>query len=168
VRRGDAPGEPRFIADAMLGRLARWLRLLGQDTLYEPGIADRELVRRALEEGRYILTRDRRLTEEWRVADVYVVSADTPREQLAETLARFDLAGRIRLFSRCSRCNAVVAPVSRDDAAGRVPADVLASGARIFTCRSCGRLYWEGSHTARMREVLADVLARAGYADASP
>jgi uncharacterized protein with PIN domain len=66
---------PRFVADAMLGRLARWLRLLGFDTAWVQDVSDGELVRRAIEEGRVILTRDRALPSEWRVAGVHVLAA---------------------------------------------------------------------------------------------
>jgi hypothetical protein len=154
-----AGGEPRFAADAMLGRLAHWLRLLGLDTWYEAHVADGALVRRALEEGRTLLTRDRALPHEWRLADVYLVQADDPRAQLREVAARFDLGRRARPFSRCSRCNEPLREAPRAGLRGRVPPRVAASAGAISECPRCGRLYWEGSHVDRMRRVLEAVLA---------
>jgi hypothetical protein len=148
------PSEPRFFADAMLGRLARWLRIAGYDTRYDPHVADADLVRAALEEGRLILTRDRALPQEWSVQDVLVLDAEVPLEQLREVAARVHLDWRARAFSRCSRCNALVEPAALHEAARHVP-----TGARALArCPGCGRIYWEGSHTERMRRALARAL----------
>lgn len=149
--------RPRFLADVMLGGLARWLRALGYDTAWEAEIADDELVRRGLEERRMILTRDTRLVEEWWLDALVRVSAEAPLEQLREVADRFGLsAGAV--FTRCLRCNVPLEPVSREEAAGRVPPDVLAGPGEIRRCPRCGRLYWEGSHTARMRQEIARAL----------
>jgi uncharacterized protein with PIN domain len=149
------PARPRrFAADAMLGSLARWLRMLGFDTWWEAHVPDEALVRRALREGRTILTRDRRLPEEWRVEDVHHVEAEGGMAQLREVVARFDLLPEVRLFTRCSRCNEPLEVAPPAAAAGRVPARILASGGEIRRCPSCGRVYWEGSHTDRMRRVV--------------
>ncbi len=150
--------EPRFMVDAMLGRLARWLRVLGYDTAYESDIDDEHLVRRAIEEDRVILTRDRALPEEWRVPRILVLETESPLEQLREVAQRMRLAWRDRLFRRCSVCNTPLAPVARDEISGRLPPRVLAEQRRFVACRSCGRVYWEGSHTARMRRVLEATL----------
>jgi uncharacterized protein with PIN domain len=108
VRKGIAGGELRFIADAMLGRLARWLRILGFDTAYEAHISDGELVRRAIEEQRVVLTRDRTLPEEWRVSGIFVMATDEPLEQLGEVARAFGLERHVRIFTRCNRCNAML------------------------------------------------------------
>jgi len=84
VRRLPSGGEIRFIADAMLGRLARWLRTLGCDTAFDDEISDAELARRGIEEERAILTRDRRFREQWRVPSVLVLESQAPLEQLVE------------------------------------------------------------------------------------
>jgi len=142
------------MVDAMLGRLARWLRLLGFDTAYETDIADGELVRRALSEHRIILTRDRALPEEWRVSAIHLVAAERPIEQLREVAAAFDLAGRIRLFTRCSRCNAPLEEAGREEASRRVPQRVLDRVEHFLHCPLCDRFYWSGSHTQRMRRMI--------------
>jgi uncharacterized protein with PIN domain len=149
--------RPRFIADAMLGRLARWLRTLGYDTAYEDAISDAELVRRAFLEGRRILTRDRKLFEEWRIDGGLLVRAERPLEQLAEVVGAFHLAAPDRLFTRCRVCNGVLAPLDKAAASGRVPPGIESRARNFAECPDCGRVYWEGSHTDRMRSILARV-----------
>jgi uncharacterized protein with PIN domain len=159
ARARDAGGDaPRFIADAMLGRLSRWLRILGFDTAYEAHIADADLVRRALLEDRAIVTRDRALPEEWRVSQVAVLTADEPLSQLRELAQRFPLAARAHPFTRCSRCNARLARVERAALPGGVPERVLRERDDFAVCPDCGRVYWQGSHTERMRRVLEAAL----------
>jgi uncharacterized protein with PIN domain len=143
----------------MLGRLARWLRILGYDTSYEAHVEDAVLVRRALEEQRVILTRDRTLPEEFRVPALVLVEAERPDEQLRELVRRFRLDTEGRLFTRCSRCNAGLESVARDKVAGRVPPRVLRDHDRFKRCPGCGRIYWEGSHTDRIRNAIRRVLA---------
>ncbi len=158
-RVGPALGSarPRFIADAMLGRLARWLRTLGFDTAYDDTIADEDLVRRSLTEGRHILTRDRRLFEEWRIEGGLVLRADRPLAQLEEVVVAFALVPPERLFTRCTVCNGVLEPVERRTVEDSVPRRVLQREDDFARCPDCGRVYWEGSHTRRMRAVLERV-----------
>ena len=159
LRSFSRDGRARFFADAMLGRLARWLRILGFDAAFEAHIGDGELVRRAIEEDRAILTRDRSLPLEWSVSGVYVVSAEKPLDQLREVIRSFDLAGAIQLFTRCNRCNALLGEVAADELRDRVPDPVLAKHREFRICPSCERVYWSGSHTDRMRRVARRVLA---------
>jgi uncharacterized protein with PIN domain len=150
--------DPRFFADAMLGRLARWLRILGYDTRYEAHVEDAVLVQRALEEERVILTRDRALPEEFRVAALFLVEAERPEEQLRELVTRFELDTEGRLFTRCSRCNSALESVTRDQIAERVPARILGDHQRFKRCPGCGRVYWEGSHVERIRHAIRRAL----------
>lgn len=154
-----AADPPRFLADAMLGRLARWLRLLGFDTAFEAHVADEALVRRALREGRAILTRDRALPAQWRVEDVLVLRAATLRGQLREVLDAFALAERIRPLTRCSVCNGPLRAARPDEVAARVPPRVLAAECDFRACPDCGRVYWRGSHTERILHAV-DALTR--------
>jgi uncharacterized protein with PIN domain len=152
-------GELRFAVDAMLGRLARWLRLLGFDAVFEADVPDEQLVRRALDEERWILTRDRALPVEWQVPRVHVVAAESPFEQLREVVRTFALAERVALFARCSRCNAPLEAVAVEAVAARLPARVRERHTRFFACPRCGRVYWEGTHVERMRRVIDRALA---------
>lgn len=145
--------QKRFAADAMLGRLARWLRLLGFDCSFDPDIADERIVRLAVTEGRTILTRDRRLPEEWWVEDIYVVREEAVGQQLVELNRRFDLASSLRVLTRCTECNQPLARATRADVTGRVPARLLRLHEDFSECPACRRVYWEGSHAARIRSV---------------
>lgn len=159
VRSLASAEAPRFIADAMLGRLARWLRILGFDCAYEREIDDEQLVRRAVHEERIILTRDRALPEDWRVPGIHLVASEELREQLRELLRAFGLAGSVRLFSRCNECNQPLRQAQRAEVSERVPPHALASHEAFLECASCRRVYWEGSHTQRIRRVVEEVLA---------
>jgi uncharacterized protein with PIN domain len=154
----QAGGAIRFIADAMLGRLGRWLRTLGYDTAFDAEIADADLARRGIEEGRVILTRDRRFAEQWRVPRVLVLESQAPLDQLREVAHAFDLDAESRLFTRCSRCNATLDAAPPQEVADRIPERVLRERSRFARCPSCGRVYWEGSHTARMRRLVRRAL----------
>ena len=118
---------PRFFADAMLGRLARWLRLLGFDTAYAAELPDGEIVRRALEQERWILTRDRALPVEWRVSGIHVLDSEVLADQLRDVVRAFRLASRVQPFSRCGECNEPLAAASPAEVAAEVPARVLAT-----------------------------------------
>lgn len=151
----EAGGEPRFFADVMLSGLARWLRVLGYDVAWEPGIADEELVRRGAAEGRFVLTCDRRLAEEWWVDNLLVLHSQRPLEQLREVAQALHLRAE-PAFSRCTRCNEPLRAAQQPD--GRVPPDVSHRRGGVQECPACDRLYWEGSHTERMRRTLEEVL----------
>jgi uncharacterized protein with PIN domain len=153
-----ASDEPRFMVDAMLGGLARWLRILGFDAAFDAEISDEELVRRGLEEGRHILSRDRGLSEAWRVTQLTILEEEDEEAQLKVVLDRFELAGRIRLFTRCTLCNVLLVPEGREEVGDRVPERVLETKESFARCPSCHRVYWEGSHTERIRGRLKDVL----------
>jgi uncharacterized protein with PIN domain len=157
-RTAGPPGEPRFAADAMLGRLARWLRVIGADTTWTPDVPDAALARHALEEDRVVLTRDRSLPEEWRLPRVLLLDSEVPLEQLRQVADAFGLAWRGRLFRRCTLCNARLVPVQAAALRGRVPRRVAREARRFVECPACGRVYWEGSHTRRMRRVLERTL----------
>ncbi len=152
----------------MLGRLARWLRLLGFDCAWEPDVSDEALVRRALREGRIVLTRDRALSEDYRISDVYQVAGTRLREQLDEVFEAFGLAERIRLFSRCSGCNVQLEPAPHGQLGAQVPPRVRERHDTFARCPSCGRTYWEGSHTARIRSVVDQLLQRTPQAPSAP
>jgi uncharacterized protein with PIN domain len=156
------PGPPRFAVDAMLGRLARWLRLLGYDVFYDAGVADAELARRAIVEGRILLTRDRALPEEFRVPALRLVAAEEPAAQLREIVSRFGLDWHSRLFTRCSECNAPLRPAAPEEVAARVPPRVQEQRLAFRCCPSCGRVYWQGSHTERMLRSLERILGPQG------
>lgn len=156
-RSESAESQPRFAADAMLGKLARWLRILGYDTFFDATVEDGELVRRALSEGRHLLTRDRRLPEEWTVAGCTVLGSDDPIEQLRAVVEMLGVQPTAAqgLFSRCPACNDVLVDADRLEARGSVPRRVWESHEAFSRCPGCGKHYWEGTHTRRIRHRLA-------------
>lgn len=150
---------PRFLADAMLGRLARWLRAVGYDTRYDATLADPVLVRLAAAEDRILLTRDRHLLRERRPARALEIRRDVPLEQLREVADALALAPPAELFTRCLVCNAVLsAPLPEEEARRVVPPAAVGLPGAVRRCPGCGRVYWLGSHARRMRAALERAL----------
>jgi uncharacterized protein with PIN domain/sulfur carrier protein ThiS len=152
--------EPRFIADAQLGGLARRLRMLGFDTLFDNPAADADIRRRALDEARTILTRDRQLLICRDVTHGCFVHALQPLEQLREVVDRLQLAGAARPFTRCLCCNSVLEAVDKTEVLDRLPPAVATGQTQFKRCPGCERVYWPGDHYKRMSAMLADVVAR--------
>jgi uncharacterized protein with PIN domain len=152
--------ELRFAADAMLGRLARYLRFLGHDVSYRPHAEDDDLVREAGAEGRVLLTRDRAIVRERKVDRALLVESETVLEQLREVVTALELDWRAPRSRRCTLCNAILEPAPRETVVGRVAPRVLSAHDRFERCPRCDRIYWEGSHALRMRERIAGVLER--------
>jgi len=145
--------SPKLLADGMLGRLAKWLRILGYDTAYDPQLDDHELVRRARAEGRWLLTRDQELAGRSGVRSLLVESEEL-LAQIAQVKSRLGPA-KGGPFSRCPVCNAPLVEVSPQEVQGRVPPFVLRSHSRFRRCPSCDKIYWPGSHWKRIQKRLA-------------
>lgn len=168
VREGDAieiyaktkelGTDPIFLADAHLGGLARFLRMLGFDTLHDSNYADAEIRRLAETERRIVLSRDRELLKCSEIAHGCYVRALKAEAQLREIAERYDLAARARPFTLCLRCNAPLQPVDKVSVASIVPPQVLERQAQFSRCAACGRVYWPGSHYERMRAALGSLL----------
>ena len=152
------PTPPSFLADAMLGRLARWLRVLGWDTRYEPEIPDPRLVTIANVEDRVLLTRDRRLLRELRPRRALEVTRNEPLAQVVEVVAAFALPAPAELFTRCMICNTPLDEVPEDAWSTLVPPRSRDLPGPIRLCAGCGRVYWHGSHARRMRASLERAL----------
>jgi uncharacterized protein with PIN domain len=153
----DKPtAEVRLLADAMLGKLAKWLRLLGYDTTYDPAWDDATIVRLARAEGRVILTRDRALSER-RGVQALLLASDELQQQMAQILQALHLPTD-RAGSRCSVCNAELEPVARRDVRDRVPPHVWKTQEVFHHCPRCDRIYWRGGHWARMQPVLSKLV----------
>ena len=160
--RRDPLRQVRFVADAHLGRLARYLRLLGFDTLFENDLGDPELARISAEEGRILLSRDRGLLARSVVTHGLWVPSARPREQLAWVVQRLDLYRLIRPFSRCTVCNGVLEPVDTAGLRGELPERITNAFDAFWRCRGCGRVYWRGSHYQRLRALVDQVTAGPG------
>ncbi len=151
---------PRFIVDSMLGRLARWLRILGFDTWYFRDIDDPELLKIHQETGRVLLTRDTRLVQCRGIGCHVLVHSDGWRDQLQEVFTALSLdLERDAMLTRCALCNLPLEDLGPDEAYGRIPDHVAASTSVFRECRSCRKVYWAGTHRKGMEEVVSMLLA---------
>jgi hypothetical protein len=154
--------SPTFFADAMLGRLVRWLRMLGYDTVYEKVISDESLVARVLTEQRWLLTRDSYLVQRkvLRGRHTLIVSdhlEDQLRQLRSELHLDLDLSDKTA--SRCAACNNILIVIPHEEAALTVPAYVASLHPRFVQCPNCGRIYWTGTHWTHMLARLQDLRA---------
>ncbi len=155
-----AAGEPRFLADQMLGRLAVWLRLLGFDTAEARDQPDSWLLRQARDEGRVVLTQDRELSRAASASTHYVEARDV-EGQLGEVMGAFGLTfDHARLLSRCTRCNRGLEEVAAERVRDRVPPAVRERQHRFYRCPACDRIYWEGDHCQRILARVSTLRAR--------
>ena len=148
-----------FVADANLGKLARLLRLLGFDVWYRNDYDDAALADLVAVHRRVLLTRDRGLLKRARVTRGYFVRATDPPLQAREVVERFDLGRTVSPFSRCTRCNGLVRVADEDEVRARLPRGTRERHRKYWLCPQCARIYWEGSHHARLRHVVAGILA---------
>ncbi|MHB1357719.1 MAG: Mut7-C RNAse domain-containing protein [Anaerolineae bacterium] len=146
----------RFIADAMLGRLARWLRFLGYDTLYDPSWDDAHLMRLARAEDRVLLTRDYELAERFG-ANIILVANERLDEQLKHL--QHELSINRGNEPRCPICNSPLRPISKEEAWGEVPLYAYIDNVTFNQCLNCGRYYWPGSQWKRIRDSLSTTLS---------
>ena len=151
----------RFAVDKMLGRLATWLRIIGQDASYGAHLSGATLIRHARTEARTILTRDKHLLRPRRHADVpcLLIESDHFRAQLLQVIRTFHLDPFIHAFTRCARCNEPVVSVPKDRLAQRVPPYVFATQSDFVRCPGCGRIYWPATHHDRVLSELRALLA---------
>jgi hypothetical protein len=152
--RGQPLRRVRFVADAHLGRLARYLRLLGFDTLFENDPGDAELARISLQHNRILLSRDRSLLARPVLTHGLWIPETRPREQLVYVVDRLDLYRLFRPFTRCTVCNCMLSPADKDRPDLRLPPLVSARFETFWRCDGCGRVYWQGSHYDRLRELV--------------
>lgn len=148
------PEEPRFALDVGLGRLAGFLRMLGFDTLWRNDFADDELSRLSRDEERVVLTRDLGLLKRAEVRHGYYPRNTDPAHQLVEVVRRYQLASRMKPFTRCLACNAPLAVAGKDEVLDRIPEGVAATHSRFQQCHECKRVYWPGTHHQRMQALV--------------
>lgn len=145
----------RFLVDAMLGNVARDLRLLGYDAEYAASAPDAALLGRCQREGRVLVTRDRELARRAGPLPHVTVEATAPQEQTREVLRAIGARPAPAPFTRCLACNGILRPVPREAARAAVADHVAHAQERFLACDRCGRVYWEGSHAARLQARLA-------------
>lgn len=147
--------NPAFILDTNLGRLARYLRLLGFDCLYRNDYTDAQVAEQAADTNRTVLTRDRNLLQRRIITRGYFVRAVKPRQQTREVLARFDLYRLVAPFSRCVRCNGSLQAIDKSLILERLQPKTRQYYDSFRICSSCGQVYWQGSHHDRAQQLVA-------------
>jgi uncharacterized protein with PIN domain len=154
-------GEPCFILDNHLGQLATYLRMLGFDCLYRNDYQDNELAQVSVDEGRVLLTRDRRLLMRKAIRRGYCIHQTDPRLQAVEVLKRFNLIGQVKPFQRCLRCNSPLQVVSKQEVIDRLEPLTKKYYDEFHICPSCKQVYWKGSHYEHMQQLIAELEAQA-------
>lgn len=158
VRLRPAPlRSPAFVLDSNLGRLARYLRLLGFDCLYQNDYDDETVANIADQEQRIVLTRDRALLQRKIITRGYFVRAVRPRPQVKEVLARFDLYRLVDPFNRCIRCNGDLQAVDKQVIEERLEPRTREHFNSFRICTACGQIYWQGSHHARSLRLIEEL-----------
>jgi uncharacterized protein with PIN domain len=149
--------SPAFVLDSNLGRLARYLRLLGFDCLYRNDYDDDTVATIADSEQRIVLTRDRALLQRKIITRGYFVRAVRPRLQVKEVLARFDLYRLVTPFRRCIRCNGKLQSVDKPAIEDRLEPKTRLYIDSFRICTACGQIYWQGSHHARSLQLIEEL-----------
>ena len=148
----------RFVADRMLGKLAKWLRVLGYDVVYLKKAAEEEILEH-LQEGRTLLTRNRRARSWHGKGRVFVVNDNDPKIQLREVVNGLKLAESDgAIFGRCLNCNRPLEAVRKEEVREEVPDYIYQRQKEFHRCRNCRKVYWHGSHAVRMRRQLREIL----------
>jgi hypothetical protein len=155
----EIKGEPvvgRFAADFMLGRLAKWLRIVGQDVIYGRHLTGYGLIRAARAENRLILTRDRSLKKKQPPRFIFIES-DQFREQLAQVIKACGLTVGDNVFTRCVECNSVLQTRSKETVEKVVPEYVFLTQEKFSWCPVCRRIYWPATHLQKMLQELKNL-----------
>jgi uncharacterized protein with PIN domain len=142
----------KFAADRMLGKLVKWLRILGYDTLYSSTLSDEGFLELA-KQDRILLSRNTRIVGRKAPGRLIFVESNDPKVQLQSLVSLLGLKPNPdKFFSRCTVCNGLIEPVEAQDVIGKVPDHISTVQSRFSECKTCGRIYWPGSHMERSRE----------------
>jgi len=149
----------KFVTDGMLGKLTRWLRMLGQDVVYTGSMDDKELIQKAKKEQRILLTRDLELYQQaiGRGAEAFLVEGKTEAEKLAQLAKRFRFKLEINVkVSRCPKCNTRIKPVSKTDVITKIPKTTSSYYNEFWECPMCRQVYWRGAHWKKIEKTLIE------------
>lgn len=153
----------KFVLDQHLGKLSRYLRLYGCDSLYRKDFSDVELAEISSTSNRILLTRDIGLLKRSKVTHGYWIRSSIPREQLIEIIQRFDLKKEYNLFSRCIVCNGTITDVNKEEIIALIPKKIALYYSTFYRCTECKKIYWRGSHYDNMNKFMTKVLLEIGF-----
>jgi uncharacterized protein with PIN domain len=142
--------KPKFVADHMLGSLAKWLRMMGYDTLYDKGLDDAQIADAARGGSRFILTRDKELSKE---PGAFFVEDEGLDSQLSAVAGKFGLKFD-ESATRCTACNGELIDLPKEEAKESVPEGAYEGNDKFWKCSGCGKVYWRGSHWQGIMERL--------------
>ena len=153
----------KFIVDSNVGRLARWLRIAGFDTMFINDLDDNRLVRLALSEERVLLTKDTQILKR-RVATtgrlkVILIESEEVKAQLRQVVKTLNLGDRIKPFTLCLECNQPLVPREKEDVKELVPPYIFQTQTQYMQCPVCQRVYWRGTHWQRMSRELEKIVS---------
>jgi len=157
----------KFVVDCMLGKLAKWLRILGFDVAYFNKAEDGKLLSLARKEGRVLLTRDHRLRAEARDVRALLIESENWKEQLEQVLEEFHLKRTVKPYSRCLQCNVELKALSKRTAKNLVAPFVYEQAAAFAICPACGRVFCQGTHFGDMDSKIGQILGRSKAATAT-
>jgi uncharacterized protein with PIN domain len=153
--------EIKFIADNNVGKLARWLRVMGYDTLLFRQKDDDEMIKIALSENRVILTKDAQLMKRRLVTNgklkAMIIEQDDPATQLREAVKNLSLSYHFKPFSLCLECNHPLMPRTKEEVQNLVPPYVFKTQNEYMECPTCHRIYWQGTHWQAMVKQLRNL-----------
>ncbi|MBN1794187.1 MAG: hypothetical protein JW844_04405 [Candidatus Omnitrophica bacterium] len=151
------PHKPAFLVDVHLGKVARMLRLLGFDTVFDPALDDTGIIDAAVKSRRIILTRDKGILKQRRVRYGYYVRGDSLTERMRGIVRRYDLTGKIKPFARCVGCNGRLRRVRKERVLSELEPLTRRYYDEFYRCISCGKIYWEGSHHPRILAFIKNI-----------
>ncbi|WP_082607491.1 Mut7-C RNAse domain-containing protein [Mycobacterium haemophilum] len=157
--------DPRFVVDVNLGRLARLLRMLGLDVWWSNNADDTTLTNISRQQQRILLTRDRALLKRRAITHGLFVHSQHPQEQTVEVIRRLDLRQRLAPLTRCIRCNGTLAAVTKDEVIDQLEPLTRRYYQDFSRCPACGRIYWAGSHHARLVRLVERLRDQLGPAE---
>lgn len=150
--------KTKFILDVHLGKLARHLRLLGFDTMYDSQYTDKTIVQLSQKEHRIILTRDVGLLKNKVITHGYWLRNTDPDKQIEEVLTRFDLYQQCHPFTRCLECNGILETVEKAKIAEQLPPLTAEYYENFMQCSACQKVYWQGTHYDRLKQWIDKML----------
>ncbi|MBC7080863.1 MAG: Mut7-C RNAse domain-containing protein [Thermoplasmatales archaeon] len=142
----------------MLGKLAKWLRIIGYDVLYLKNMEDEKIIENAMKEGRILLTRDKKLAEKYKNS-LYIEEKDID-SQIKRVVEAFKISMEEENFlSRCTICNVEIEKIEKEKVKGKVPENVFENMSEFWICKNCGRIYWAGTHWKNMKEKIDKIVS---------
>lgn len=157
--------NPKFIVDINVGKLARWLRMMGYDTLLFDGNDDWQMIISALSQQRVIITKDTQIMKRGVITSgrlkAVLITSDEPEIQMQQVIETLNLDCQFRPFSICLECNHPLVERSKEDVKGRVPPYVFQRQNQYRECPACHRIYWQGTHWQAMTRTLERFMKRA-------